>query len=337
MLSSLTGLFLKKALNLDLCKDERSLKDIEEILQDAVIEPLTPEDLKDIIEDFKGLEGQVTDDGLAVLLYDKPKKSMLPKLTLLGCNFREFAEAHRLDNLVKTTISNFIEDNKTKDNADRDMVFGDLVWSDFGNVVFPNKSNSETINSNKEDKYTKYLKPINIRDKNKLNNNLITNIYPNLTDKDISGVRDVINNYFNGNQNNYFNVTNNIINNNFTFNENYYTFINKVDNVRDYTDKVIDKIEISYTPIEDTLGGFNDSLDELLDFIYNNPFKDSTDVEIESIPGVINKDDKGNLNLNSVFKNNNEELKNQQKQYSPNLTECRSVEDVMSVLNNIKI
>lgn len=342
MLSSLIGLFLKKALNLDLCKDERSLKDIEEILQDAVIEPLTPEDLKDIIEDFNGLEGQITDDGLAVLLYDKPKKSMLPKLTLLGCNFREFAEAHRLDNLVKTTISNFIEDNKTKDNADRDMVFGDLVWSDFGNVVFPNKSNSESINSNKEeDKYTKYLKPINIRDKNKLsdklNNNLITNIYPNLTDKDISGVRDVINNYFNGNQNNYFNVTNNIINNNFTFNENYYTFINKVDNVKDYTDKVIDKIEISYTPIEDTLGGFNDSLDDLLDFIYNNPFKDNTDVEIESIPGVINKDDKGNLNLNSVFKNNNEELKNQQKQYSPNLTECRSVEDVMSVLNNIKI
>lgn len=341
MISSIIGTFLKKALQLDLCKDEKSMKKIEKLLTEDT-KPLTPEDLKDILEEFNQVEAQISEDGLAVLLYDKPKKPSLPKLTLMGCNFKEFAEAHRLDNLIKTTISDFVEENKARNNSEK-IKFEKLSWSNFGDMVFPSKSNSIYVNKNKNEitNYNKDLKSIDPRDKIKLqqrlNNNLISKVFPSLKDKDISDVRDVIKNYFNNNYNNYYNYTNNIINNNFIFNEKFYTFINKVDAIKVYKEKVIDKIDISYEPIKDTVDGFTDSLDELLDFIYNNPFEDDKKIDIESIPVIINKDDKGNLNLNNVFKNNNDTLKDQQGQYTPNLTECRSVEDVMAVLNNIKI
>ena len=337
MLSSLVGVFLKKALNLDLCKDERSIKDIEEILQNAEIEPLTPEDIKDILEDYNELESQLADDGLSVLIYDKPKKSSIPKLTLLGCNFKEFAEAHRLDNLIKTTIADFLNKDSKEDET---LGFGNLNWKDFSDVVFPNRNNyakNEKEYTDFEDKYSKYLKPVNPIDKNFSNNNfnsnLISSIKKPLRDKDINNIRDVIKNYFSGNINNYINITNNYINNNFIFNEYYYNFINKNDSIKDFTGNVIDKIEVISTPIEETLEGFTDSLDELLDFIYNNPFKD--DKDLESISGIVVED--SNISLSSVFKSNNEELKEQQSKFIPSTSECRSIEDVMAVLNNIKI
>ena len=335
MLSSLIGTFLKKALNLDLCKDEKSLKDIKEILETAEIEPLTPEDIKDILEEYNELESQVSDDGLAVLIYDKPKKPMLPKLTLLGCNFKEFAEAHRLDNLVKTAISDFIKDSKNKD----DYEFENLDWEDLSDVVFPVKNNYRPSIKKPQytEKYTKYLKPIEPINKDLLvtefNKNPLSIIKKPITDKDLNSIRDLIKDHFKGDLNTYIRIPESYINNNFNLNEDFIDFINKEIDSEDYKNNVVDKINIITTPLEETLEGFTDSLDELLDFIYNNPFKDETDVE--SISGVIN--DKGKVSLEGVFTSNNEELKKQQTKFVPNNAECRSIEDVLAVLNNMKI
>lgn len=335
MLSSLIGTFLKKALNLDLCKDEKSLKDIKEILETAEIEPLTPEDIKDILEEYNELESQVSDDGLSVLIYDKPKKSMLPKLTLLGCNFKEFAEAHRLDNLVKTAISDFIKDSKNKD----DYEFENLDWENLSDVVFPVKNNYRPSIKKPQytEKYTKYLKPIEPINKDLLvtefNKNPLSIIKKPITDKDLNSIRDLIKDHFKGDLNTYIRIPESYINNNFNLNEDFIDFINKEIDSEDYKNNVVDKINIITTPLEETLEGFTDSLDELLDFIYNNPFKDETDVE--SISGVIN--DKGKVSLEGVFTSNNEELKKQQTKFVPNNAECRSIEDVLAVLNNMKI
>ena len=72
--------------------------------------------------------------------------------------------------------------------------------------MFPNRNNyakNEKEYTDFEDKYSKYLKPVNPIDKNFSNNNfnsnLISSIKKPLRDKDINNIRDVIKNYFSGN------------------------------------------------------------------------------------------------------------------------------------------
>ena len=86
-------------------------------ITDIPDEPLSNEDLAKAIEDFLETETKLSDDGTSILIYDKPVKSKRPKLTLLGCNLKEFAEAHTIDNLIKDTVNQIIEDNTSSNNT----------------------------------------------------------------------------------------------------------------------------------------------------------------------------------------------------------------------------
>lgn len=68
---------------------------------------ITAEDLqmKDIIEEYYGQEAEIVnnpDNGIQIIIYDKPKESLLPKIDLLNCSIDDFIDSHTIDNLIKT-------------------------------------------------------------------------------------------------------------------------------------------------------------------------------------------------------------------------------------------
>lgn len=348
MISSLVAVLLQKTIKLELCKDEKSLKDISEIIADIPNTPLTPEDLADIIEEFLEKEAEVSEDGLSVLIYDKPKRASLPKLTLLGCNFKEFAEAHSIDNLVKTTIDNFLEEEKEKE---REFQAGqqdpikftnkDPVWRDYTNIVFVPDSNINIPKNNSTNKYDKYIAQLGTNSKTDLDkihsNDLGSKVFPPISKETLDKVKDTIKKYSKDKTTlipiqdiiKYFPNNPEVL-------IPIKDYVDSITKIEEHEKKVIDIVEVGAANLDKTQEGFLGDLDELLDFIYNNPFGKEEGVS-ESIPGVLNKDGQADLNLNNVFKSNNEELKKQQNKYSPSTDECRSVEDILSVLNNIKI
>lgn len=353
MLSSIAGLFMKKVLQLDLCKDAKTVKKVQEVLEDTSVGVLTPEDMKDLVEEFNGLESQLADDDLSILLYDKPKKSTLPKLTLMGCNFKEFAEAHKLENIIKATIDDFVEENRAEDlktSKNFDKNFGasssEDKWKNIVNIVFPDRSNTEVVDKDVyEDKYSKYLKPLLLNPNFNTEikgpgTNPLSNILPgHISRKDTETIRDLTITYLNGSYKDYNEVTDNFLQSNIKFNYKYSKIEDKMQNIQSFKGKVVAKVDLSYGSLEETLNGFTGSLDELVDFIYNNPFKDDSkdDSDKSFIFGPKNPDSKEDLNLSGVFQNNNEDSIKQQNTYSPDNGECRSIEDVLSVLNNLNI
>ena len=71
--------------------------------------------MADILTEFTGKQAKLSENGLAILIHDKPVKQTLPKLTLTGCNIREFIEAHKLENVIKAH-------NKTKLNSLKNFI-----------------------------------------------------------------------------------------------------------------------------------------------------------------------------------------------------------------------
>lgn len=104
LFSAILGKWLAKIIDPMLCKEHISIQEINKMIQDNSLPPLTNKDIAEILEEFSGLEHKLSNDDLTVLIYDKPYKRRLPKLELIGCNIKDFAEAHHIDNVINSII-----------------------------------------------------------------------------------------------------------------------------------------------------------------------------------------------------------------------------------------
>lgn len=62
--------------------------------------------MKDIVEEYYQKETEIIeneDNAIQIIVYDKPKPSLLPKLSLLDCSINDFAGSHTIDNVIKVT------------------------------------------------------------------------------------------------------------------------------------------------------------------------------------------------------------------------------------------
>lgn len=62
--------------------------------------------MKDIVEEYYQKEAEIVENeenGIQIIIYDKPKQSVLPKLDLLDCSINDFINSHTIDNIIKVT------------------------------------------------------------------------------------------------------------------------------------------------------------------------------------------------------------------------------------------
>ena len=60
--------------------------------------------MKDIVEEYYGKEAEIIDspeNGIQIIIYDKPKEPLLPKIDLLDCSIDAYVESHSIDNIIK--------------------------------------------------------------------------------------------------------------------------------------------------------------------------------------------------------------------------------------------
>ena len=89
LISSILTVYLRKVFGPLLCMDSNSLTDkkiIYQTLETATVEEFTKSDIAEIVAEFTNKKTKIDSAGLAVLIYETPYESTLPKLTLTGCN-----------------------------------------------------------------------------------------------------------------------------------------------------------------------------------------------------------------------------------------------------------
>ena len=116
LLSALAAVIAKKQIK-KMCKTTNMVG--ESGLSDEAKETIlnTPHELDpvEVLEEFleKVVENTVDEnDEIIPLIYDKPKESILPKLSLETCNLKEFIEAHTADNIIKKVVENIREEER---------------------------------------------------------------------------------------------------------------------------------------------------------------------------------------------------------------------------------
>lgn len=414
--SALIAILVKKTLRLDLCKDEQSYRELIDTLEESPKIPLTKTDLEDIITEFTQNKAEISEDGLAVLIYDKPVLSKLPKLELMGCNFKEFAEAHSLENIVKSAVEDYLneEENKKNDyyndyaqsapldkgkdfNFEYDSTSNKTYRDSIDKVVFdkftPGRGNNgsssveENYNSLKNPNTgigSSIIKRPSLKDHDKFKDLIYKNFKEHgftaedyylgspVFNKNYIHAKDLYN-YVNSQKVNPLNqsfldsyyegnfgyspsnteYTQNI--RDFTYGKNYIDVTTQtVPNLNSGTKEdnveyqVIDKVAISMEELLGEGSEFTGVLDDILDFIYNDPKPSKSnnetttsdkDVDTGSIHPETNFDEefsiytKRSLNIKESTDND----KSTDSRSIPSGAECRSVEDVMNVLKNIKI
>lgn len=282
LVSSILTVYLRKVFDPLLCMDSNSLTDkkvIYQTLESATIEEFTKSDIAEIVSEFTNKKTKIDSSGLAVLIYETPYESTLPKLTLTGCNFVEFAEAHRIDNIINTII------NSPTDNTQEDSKVDNLK------NYFDNSINIPAYNPSQNITY--------------LPNVIIEQYDINLPVKD--AVREKIKQIITNKQND-------------TFFKTPPALIKPISQVLSEIPTL--KIPLDKLPIMGNNNGIFKEIDDIVDFIYNPPFKENVDIS--------------GLELND---NIELEIYNPSKEniYNNNIKECRSVEDVLDILNSLKV
>ena len=118
LLSALAAVIAKKQVQ-KLCKNTNSVAEsgLSEEAKDAVLKEPHELDPIEILEEFLEKVVDVTkdeNDEIIPIIYDKPKDSILPKLSLDTCNLKEFIEAHTADNIIKKVVENIREEERVK-------------------------------------------------------------------------------------------------------------------------------------------------------------------------------------------------------------------------------
>lgn len=106
LISSIIAFIAKQHFRYKLCKEAEAIAQLKENIIEAPIPDLSsPQAIQAIVEEYTGKKALIDSEGLHLLIYDKPAPQLLPKLTLVGCNLREFAQAHTLDNIIKQALA----------------------------------------------------------------------------------------------------------------------------------------------------------------------------------------------------------------------------------------
>lgn len=342
LISAIIAYMAKQFFRTDLCKDAKTVEQLKEAIINAPIPDLTtPDAIAEITQEWSGSIIKIDSEGLNLLVYDQPAKPMLPKLTLIGCNFREFAAAHTLDNILKAAADAVAEEDK-----DPSIVPG------FSSTDVPRPTWIDT------DPALDPVDPLVI--------NIPTNPYPwTDTDSDTSGTTDtgigpyrdpdngtIINdtvvpkkpgNTGGSNDDNTHtdvvpggNTTNNPTKPDpkTPRNPNNPVDTGDVNNPVQPTDVpgVTATIPINPTRIGPIFKDWVDTIDDIVDFIYN-PTGDPTISGTDPVTGdTTDTTDEDTTISFYQFKENDE-----QKKYHPTLQECRSVEDVIAILQDLKL
>ena len=344
-MTSILNTYLNKIFGDLLCKDEKVVKDLKDIPDDEIIkaitdipdEPLSNEDLAKAIEDFLETETKLSDDGTSILIYDKPVKSKRPKLTLLGCNLKEFAEAHTIDNLIKDTVNQIIEDNTSSNNTNSPNnpanIPGLAPWTK-NPISLPDRN---------------YYKPIEVKlpviNKNIFNLKPDVHLLEDLLNRQRiplpynNSIRDIINN---NSRNPSTIIPGTVLNPNINIidktnnPELHQTVEDTLSKVKD--PEVIGTINIPTVSADPNNPSIIKEIDDILDLIYDNPItKKPTDNEnnygidpITSTPNVNPEE----INIKDMYQ---ETIEKESKLFNSRVSECRDIDDVLDILNSIKI
>lgn len=337
LISAIIAYMAKQFFRSELCKDAQTAEQLKEAITNAPKPDLTtPDAIAEIAREWSGSTVRLDSEGLNLLIYDSPVKQTLPKLTLLGCNFREFAAAHTLDNIITTAASEVAREGRGTDIPSFTGTDPDIPsWTDPSNPITLDPSNTNiprrpytigTSDPHVDDTLRPYRDPDTgtiINDKlitpgnmggsnpdNRVYNGKGTSNGTNDTDKSVDKGRDTGKSKDKGrDRDNTPDPT-----------------IPGVDN----TPEIIDSIPIDPEIRQPVFKDWTKSIDELVDFIYN-PLGDTpkgNDPVKGSNPEINLPDEEI-----SFF---NTETSQQQRRYQPSLDECRSVEDVMNLLETLK-
>lgn len=100
LLSAVALSVAKKDARDKICSSPNRIKEMsnEEISLDDI-------QMKEIVEEYYGKEAEIVsspENGIQIIIYDKPKEPVLPKIDLLNCSIDDFINSHTIDNLIKT-------------------------------------------------------------------------------------------------------------------------------------------------------------------------------------------------------------------------------------------
>lgn len=337
LISAIIAYMAKQFLRSELCKDAKTVDQLKKAIVDAPVPDLTtPSAIREITQEWSGSTVKLDSDGLNLLIYEEPAYQMLPKLTLLGCNFKEFAEAHSLDNIIKEAAKAIQEEDRN--NSSPDIQQDGEGQNNFTvyppDSVYPGATNIPTsqyewitvdpYKSNIDESLRPYRDPYN---------NTIINGKDSKTPGNTGGSDPFTKDPGVINTDTYIPPKDSPSDPNTPKDGNKDTTGN-VDVPKDIPD-LIDKIPIpSGDPKNNIYKDWIKSIDEVIDFIYNPPFKGDTENTIKDPATNIPVDPDDPYSDLSFFK---EDLNATQAKYQPSLAECRTVEDVMDILNNLKI
>lgn len=332
--SSVLGIWLAKMFEPLLCMDGITHNQVRQLLSDPEqTAPLSNSDLADILQEFTGKVTKLDNDGVSILIYDKPAKQMLPKLSIVGCNLKEFAEAHQIDNLIRTAVDN--ANNTSPTNSGNTNNLPNYV-RDLANPP----SNTTTSPIIVPPPY--YYAPIPveipkaIRDiPVKIPFTLLDKLrvpFPTGTDKIIPYIP----------TNTYTNIPsgtspynpNKIVppgsSSNPNLPSNIAKIIEKVKEQEASNDGVIDRIDLGTGTYRDKLPTILTEIDDLLDFIYNNPRPDRT----EQVDDYVSNTGDSIVSPFGVG-GNNTSSGGRDTEFLSKRQECQSFEDVLNILNSL--
>lgn len=93
--------------------------------------------IKDIIEEYVQQEVEIMEDedkGIQLIIYDKPKQSLLPKISLFDCSINSFIESHTMDNIItivnnNNSYSNYIDKSNNNLNGTNGSKSTDILYT----------------------------------------------------------------------------------------------------------------------------------------------------------------------------------------------------------------
>lgn len=138
LLSAIAAMVAKKHIE-KMCKTKDSVSDLTDEEKEVLVREPNQLEPIDILEEFleKVVEKTIDEnDEIIPIIYDKPKESILPKLSLDTCNLNEFIQAHTIDKIIEKVVEEIRkekEEERLRDNKPK-------PWNPNG--VSPNYYNS---------------------------------------------------------------------------------------------------------------------------------------------------------------------------------------------------
>lgn len=127
LLSAVAMGIAKKDAREKICSSQKRIDAISDITVEDV-------QMKDIVEEYYGKEAEIVENpetGIQIIIYDKPKEPLLPKIDLLNCSINDFIDAHSIDNIIKIAedeVRNEIENPKTIQRNEDSVKIGEGTY-----------------------------------------------------------------------------------------------------------------------------------------------------------------------------------------------------------------